>query len=167
VKKETIEEYIDNDYWNFDFEHDGIGMTWGVSYIRLVVGEKSKFDNIEHFFFSSIKSDKNMTSGIFGGLAWEERTNIKKWTKNLIVPEILNEDLIKFIESSVIGINENLKYWANENSIDISLLDSSKKFEKCLLIKETFSPRHYINTTNTYLTYDRDNYFYIEGHWES
>ena len=162
-----LEKHIDNNNYNLDFETDGIGMTWGVSYVRLAIGQKSKFENIEHFFYSTLKSDKNMTSRIYGGPTWEQRTSIKEWASNLKITSIKDEALIQFIESSIKDINENLQYWSTENTINISSLDSSKKYEKCFLINETISPRHHINSTDTYLTNDESFYYYIEGHWES
>jgi len=57
-----LEKIIDDNNQNVNFETDGINMTWLVSYIRFTVAEKTKFENIEHFFVSTLKSDKNMTS---------------------------------------------------------------------------------------------------------
>lgn len=164
---ELLEKYIDNNNYNLDFETDGIGMTWGVSYVRVAIGRKSKFDTIEHFFFSTLKSDKNTTSQILGQPIWSERTNLKEWALNLKINEIKKEEIIRFIETSKTELQENLKYWASENSIDISFLDIVKEYEECLLINETVSPRHFINTTDTYLAIDKHNYYYFEGHYES
>lgn len=164
---ERLEKHIDKNNYNLDFETDGIGMTWGVSYVRLTIGLKSKFENMEHFFFSTLKSDKNMTSGVSSGPTWLERTDLKEWALNLKTTEIKKENILQFIEASKIEIQENLKYWTAENTIETSFLDTSKEYEDCLLIKETFSPRHYINTTDIYLAIDKDNYYCFEGHYES
>jgi hypothetical protein len=164
---ERLEKYIDTNNFNLGFETDGVGMTWGVSYIRFTVGDKSKFDSIEHFFFSTLKSDKNQTSGIYGQPTWTDRTNLKEWAKNLKIKEVKNEELTQFIIASIKDIEENLKYWIKENSIDSSVLNASKKYGKCLLVNETISPRHYINSTDTYLTDDETKYYCFEGHWES
>ncbi|MES2515649.1 MAG: hypothetical protein V4580_15950 [Bacteroidota bacterium] len=164
---DILKTHIHNNNYNLDFETDGIGMTWGVSYVRLAIGQKSKFENIEHFFYSTLKSNKNMTSGIYGSPTWEQRTTIKEWASKLKITDIKKEDLTQFIESSIKGINENLQHWSTENTINMRCLDSSKKYENCFLINETISPRHYINSTDTYLTNDESYYYYIEGHWES
>jgi hypothetical protein len=164
---QKLEKYIDSNNYNLDFETDGIGMTWGVSYVRLVIGLKSKFENMEHFFLSTIKSDENMTSGVLGQPTWIERTDLKEWAINLKITKVKNEDIVQFIEASKTEIKENLKYWETENSIETSFLDPSKEYEECLLINETFSPRHYINTTDTYLAIDKHNYYCFIGHYES
>src|SRR3954471_7100750 len=122
---EMLEEYIDKNKYCLEFETDGVGFTWGISYIRLTVGQKSKFDNIEHFFFSALKSEKNITSGIFGGPSWEARTNIKEWAKGLQVVDVSIQDLLDFINNSIKEITENLKDWENENSIEMAFLNSS------------------------------------------
>lgn len=162
-----LEKYINQNNCNLDFETDGIGMSWGVSYIRLTVGQKSKFESMEQFFYSTLKSDKNMTSGIYGELAWEERTDIHEWARNLKITDKTNEELIQFIKDSIKDINENLKYWSTTTTINTSFLDVSKKYEKIFLVNEIVSPRHGINTTDMYLTTDENYYYYIEGHWES
>ncbi len=164
---EQLEKYIVDNNYSIDFETDGIGYTWGVSYVRLTIGLKSKFENIEHFFFSTLNSDQNMTSGIAAGSTWLEKTDLKEWASNLNIAEIKKENIIQFIEAEKKEIQENLKYWAEENTIETSFLDSSKEYEECLHIKETFSPRHYINTTDIYLAMDKHNYYYFEGHYES
>lgn len=164
---EILEKYVGSNNYHLDFLTDGIGMTWGVSYVRLTVGEKRKFDNIEHFFFSTIMSEKNMTSGIYGQPTWINKVDLKEWAKKLKVKEIDKEEITQFINLSLNEIKENEKYWPDENTIDISFLDVTKEYNKPLLINETIFPRHYINTTDIYLTSDYDYYYYFEGHWES
>lgn len=163
----NLESYIDAKNYNLDFETDGIGWTWGVSYVRLTVGQKSKFETLEHFFFSTIMSNKNITSSINGKLNWIDNTDLKEWAKNLNVRQIKPEELNLFIVSSLHDINENLKYWTAENCIDTSFLDASKEYDNCFLVNETISPRNYINTTDVYLTSDNNHYYCFEGHWES
>jgi hypothetical protein len=167
MKIERLKEYINKNNFNLDFETDGIGMTWGVSYVRLTIGIKRKFENIEHFFFSTLKSKKNQTSGIYEQLTWAEKTDLSNWSENLKIKEVKIEELIKFIDSSINDIKENEKYWIIENTIDTSFFDSNKKYETILLINETVYPRHHINTTDMYLTIDNYYYYYFEGHWES
>lgn len=164
---ERVKNDINQNNFNLDFETDGIGMTWGVSYVRLTIGIKSKFENIEHFFFSTLKSEKNQTSGIVGQPTWAEKTDLIQWSENLKIEEIKKEELIQFIDGSIKGILEHEKYWLKENSIDLGLLDISKAYGECFLIHETFSPRHFINSTDIYLTSDESNYYCFEGHWES
>ncbi|WP_136666925.1 hypothetical protein [Flavobacterium sp. H122] len=94
MRIERLKYYINKNNFNLDFETNGIGMTWGVSYVRLTIGAKSKFENIEHFFFSTLKSEVNQTSGIYGQPTWAEKTDLNKWAENLKVKEIKNEDLI-------------------------------------------------------------------------
>ncbi|MFD2943207.1 hypothetical protein [Flavobacterium notoginsengisoli] len=164
---EQLVKYISQNNYNLDFETDGIGMTWGVSYVRLTIGLKSKFENIEHFFFSTLNSDQNMTSGPLGGPIWSERTDLKEWANNLKISEVKKEVIVQFIEASKTEIQENLKYWIVENTLEAIFLDTSKEYEECLLINETLSPRHYINTTDIYLATDKYNYYLFEGHYES
>lgn len=100
MNKEVLKEYAKKNYFNLDFETNGIGMTWGVSYIRMTVGLKSKFENLEHFFFSTLKLEKNQTSNIYGQPTWADRTELQDWVENLKIKEVKHDELIHFITGS-------------------------------------------------------------------
>ena len=74
----------------------------------------------------------------------------------MLTSPIKRDDVTQFIESAKKEINDNMYLWINENSIDISLLDAFKKYENNFNIKETKSPKHYINTSEIYITQDDD-----------
>jgi len=93
--------------------------------------------------------------------------DLNEWASNLKILEISRNNLYEFIQNAIVQINDNLKYLKKENFIDISKLMSIKKIEKCYLIKEAVFPRHYIITTDIYLSYNQYGYYYIEGHLES
>ena len=44
-----IKSISEKDY-NLNFVSDAISRTWGISYVRLVVGRKTSFKHFEHFF---------------------------------------------------------------------------------------------------------------------
>ncbi len=92
----------------------------------MVVGLKSSFKNIEQFFYSTIKSPNNNSSGIYGQPPWLERTDLKLWAAHLEITPINRERLVQFIESAKKEINEYMYSWIQENSIDISFLDAFK-----------------------------------------
>ena len=164
---ERLNHYIDSHHYTLDFKADGTGMMWGVSHVRLAIGSRNTFENIEHFFFSTLHSDESMTLAMPDGASWLERTDLKQWALNLTITEVKKEALIRFIEKSSAAIQQHRASWESENSIDMALLDTLKAYEECVLIKENFSPRHHINTTETYLALDQDNYYYFEAHYES
>ena len=167
MKKERLLDIIKSGLYNTDFEVDGVGMTWGVSYVRFVIGQKSNYNDVEHFFYSTIKSNRNMTSMVQGGQSWDKRVDIEKWALGLTFESIPNLSFISFIESSIKEINANLHDWTEENTIDISKLTFPNQFDNCLILRETTYPRHIINSTQTYLGETPNKYYCVEGHWES
>ena len=167
MRTKLLVDFIKKESYNLDFELDGVGMTWGVSYIRFVIGNKMKFESLEHFFYSTLRSEGNMTSVVQGGETWEKRTDLRRWAIGLKVEPVLSENLVDLIRDSVREIADNLKHWTTENTVDVSQLILPDNFDSCWIIKETLYPRHYINTTETYLAVTNEKYYCIEGHWES
>ena len=164
---EILEKCIENGNYLLDFEEDGIGMTWGVSYFRFVIGDKSKFRNIEQFFLSTLKSKNNWTSGIYGQPKWIESVDLINWTRNLKQQNVGKIELNAFVKYSVENYQENLKYWEKENTINISKFKENTNFKKVLKITETIFPRHIINSTEIYLTESDEKYYLYEGNDQS
>ncbi|MCE2996845.1 MAG: hypothetical protein ACK5RG_21815 [Cyclobacteriaceae bacterium] len=167
MEKGILIETINKNNYNLDFEVDEVGMTWGVSYVRFVIGDKLKFESIEHFFFSTLKSKGNITSMLGGGKTWTERADLTRWANGLTIESIDDLTVIKFIDSSIREINEHATNWTEETTVNTSTLNLPKTFDQCWFLRETVDTRHYINTTQIYLAVSADKYLYIEGHWES
>lgn len=167
MDKEVLLETINRNEYKLDFDVDGVGMTWGISYIRFVIGDKLKFNNLEHFLFSTIKSANNKTSRLAGGKTWEERADLTRWTNGLTIEAIQGSTVIDFIDSSIKEIGYHATDWDEENTINTLTLKLPTMFEQCWLLKETLDTRHYINSTEMYLAISVDKYVYVEGHWES
>lgn len=167
IRKERLLEYAENSQYDLSFEFDKIGMTWGVSYVRFTYGTRGTFENIEHFFFSCLKSDKNQSSLMAGGPRWEERVDMKKWILGLDITPINPDSLIHFIKSSLLEIEKESVHWKDTNTIDPFDFEVPIRFDDCWILKETDFPRHYINCTEIYLANSMNGFYCIEGHWES
>ena len=167
MEKGILIETINKNNYNLDFDVDGVGMTWGVSYVRFVIGDKLKFESIEHFFFSTLKSKGNITSMLGGGKTWTQRADLTRWANGLTIESIDDSTVVNFIDSSIREINEHVTNWTEETTINTSTLNLPKTFDQCWFLRETVDTRHYINSTQIYLVVSADKYLYIEGHWES
>ena len=167
MEKRILIETINKNDYKLDFDVDGVGMTWGISYVRFVIGDKLKFASIEHFFFSTLKSKANITSMLGGGKTWEERADLTRWANGLTIDSIDDSTVVNFIDSSIREVSEHARNWTEETTINTTTLNLPKTFDQCWFLRETVDTRHYINSTQIYLAVSADKYLYIEEHCES
>jgi hypothetical protein len=71
------------------------------------------------------------------------------------------------IEYSIKDLDESKKDWSKDETFNINDLNLPTEVKKCWLIRESVEARHYINTTDTFLTECLDKYLLIETHIES
>lgn len=152
---------------NFDFDFDELGMTWQVSFVRLVGGDKNSYNSIEHFFFSLIKSGTNMTSSYIGQPEWKEKVNLIDWANGLKIEHVNNMDFNNELSSAYRELDEEEKNWEKTERINRSKINIPKDIVNCWSIEETKELRLPVGSTWSKIVETKEKYFYIERHWES
>jgi hypothetical protein len=167
MKIKDLVNSIVADTVNLNFEFDSIGFTWGLSYMRIVIGDKNTFKTVENFFFNTFRSDKNITSGIQGSPAWSERVNLIGWANGLIIEEIDCSEVKSTVDYFLEEIQKYQDYWIEENTINPLIMYFPEDLNQCWRIKETIDSRHYINTTESFLSTTPSKFTLVEMHYES
>jgi hypothetical protein len=158
---------IKNKEPKFNFDFDELGMTWQISYVRFVGGDKKQFNSIEYFYFSLIKSINNVTSNIFGSLEWKYKVDLLNWAANLEIEQIETKDFDIDLYEAFKELSENENKWEESERIDKSKIKIPNGLLNCWTIKETKELRHPVGLTWSKIVETAESFFYLERHWES
>jgi hypothetical protein len=167
MDKSKLIDYIRNKKFNMNFKFDELGFTWGVSHIRLVGGDKLEFDSLEHFYFSSLHSEKCMESGIGIEEAWVNRTDLKEWANGLQIKDHSKENFYHGIKEALIEIDQYKEDWNDQQNFDRNNIHIPDNLIQCFLIEEPVEPRHIINTTCSFIAEFEESYFLHETNEQS
>lgn len=158
----------DNDL-KTEFIFDELGMTWQISFIRMVGGSKLIFDSVEQFYMSLIREVEMHNDLTYGLSLWQSSVELNEWINGLKIEEI---DISSFEKDLKIALDEIEEY--KDDWIEVN--DPKFKREKIVepeqvinywKILESITPRMVTGLTNGFLAESNNSYFYIEYHYES
>ncbi|CAM1367669.1 hypothetical protein TPENAI_60264 [Tenacibaculum litopenaei] len=167
MNKTELKNIIVTKKTNGKFTCDEIGMTWQVSYVRFVVGEKVDFDSLEHFYWSILNSENNVSSGYVGELEWIDRVNISEWISHLKIESVEKHLLDEEVKSTLKEIDREEDNREEFERINKANLKIPEGVAECWMIEESKESRHPVGATWSIIAEYMDDFFYIERHWES
>lgn len=157
-----------NDY-NSTFKFDELGMTWQVSFIRMVGGTKEQFSSAEQFYLSLIKVVDMKNDLTYGLSDWQNTVDLKAWCDALIIEEVVDYDFQKQVDEALKEIDQYKEDWtaADTPTFNFENISLPKEITSYWLIEETAHYRLPVGSTHAYLVETIDGYFYMEFHLES
>ncbi|MEC3906842.1 hypothetical protein VOI54_07415 [Tamlana sp. 2201CG12-4] len=152
-----------------EFLFDELGMTWQISFIRMVGGSKFSFDSVEQFYLSLIRVVEMHTDLTYGLSLWQFQVDLNEWINGLKIEKI---DISSF-ENNLKGALDEIEGYKNDWTEG-----DDPKFNKENIIKpeqiinywkieETVNPRLPVGPTDGFIAESNELYFYIEYHYES
>lgn len=169
MKTENLNSLIHKNNLGAEFIFDELGMTWQISFTRIVGGTKNVYESPEHFYLSLIKV-VDMHSDLTYGLSnWQFEVDLIEWCSGLKIEKIDTSTFERDLKGALDEIEEYKDDWVEENE---------PKFNKHNVIKpngilnywkieETINQRMPVGPTYGYLAEFEESYFYIEYHLES
>lgn len=165
---DNLIKLTDNDLKN-EFIFDELGMTWQISFIRIVGGSKSTYNSLEQFYMSLIRVTEMHNNTTYQYSYWQYKVDLKSWCEGLLIEEIDKSTFKKDLNGALDEIEKYKNDWTE---------DDDPKFNKEKIIKpehiinywkieETVNPRIQVGSTDGFIAEFYDSYFYIEYHCES
>ncbi|QCE42758.1 hypothetical protein [Psychroserpens sp. NJDZ02] len=168
MQKNIIKHYFDKNQPNLNFEFDEIGMTWQVSFVRYVGASKTNFDSIEDFFYCLIKSGNNMTTNYVGKPEWKDSTNIENWIGNLDIIKLSKDSFQNEFNDAFRELDDEENNWEESERIDrTKIILPNDNIISCWRIEETADFRNPVGSTWSFIAESKNEFLYIERHWES
>ncbi len=168
MDKNKLRNIIQADNINSNFIYDELVMTWQISYVRFVCGEKSNFKGIEDFYWNLMRCNKYVNQICFlnNKQKWYKSIDKIVWLNCLYIEEVDAKLISEEIEEALIEIkeeehNHEKKYKINHN------IKFPRKVLKCWNVRETKQSRLQYGLTWSLIAECENEYFYIERHWES
>ncbi|MCB1202165.1 MAG: hypothetical protein KDK41_16065 [Leptospiraceae bacterium] len=150
-----------------EFNYDENIVGWGLSHYRFTKGEKVIFQSIEEFFKEVMLYSYLGKSG--PNHIWDisQKSGIIEYVNGLNISEIDRENFKVKLEKFRFEVLESKEIYNDEEEFDLSVLELPENLYKIFSIKETISPRFYINTYNGLLAETESAYYFYEHQFES
>ncbi len=152
-----------------EFLFDELGMTWQISFIRMVGGSKYSFDSVEQFYLSLIRVVEMHTDLTYGLSLWQFQVDLNEWINGLKIEKIDISSFENNLKEALDEIEEYKNDWTEEEDpkFDKKNITKPEQIINYWKIKETFNPRMPVGSTDGFMAEFNESYFYIEYHLES
>ncbi|AUC13850.1 hypothetical protein BTO06_01195 [Tenacibaculum sp. SZ-18] len=169
MNTKNFTKLINKDNLATKFIFDELGMTWQISFTRIVGGTKEIYESPEHFFLSLIKAVEMHTDLTYGLSNWQFEVDLKEWCNGLKIEKIDISTFERDLKGALDEIEEYKDDWTGENEPRFNKHNVIKPngLMNYWKIEETINPRMPVGPTYGYLAEFKESYFYIEYHLES
>lgn len=170
MNREKLLQEVEKSDFRSDFLFDELGMTWQISFIRMVGGDKAAYRSAAHFYLSLIKAVEMHTHLAYGLSHWQFNVDLKTWSNGLVIERIDGAIFQKQLEEALVEIKTYENDWTGADEPIFfynNIINPEEEPINYWKVEETVNPRLPVGPTYGYLAEFNTSYFYLEYHLES